>query len=218
MKGAERDLTTLLVDWSKGDQGALDELIPLVQPELQRLARSYLRRERVGHILQTDALINEAYIRLVDQNRVEWASRAHFFGICARMMRRILVDYARKEKAGKRGGGLPRVTLDEGVAASPPRRSTSSPCTRRSTSSPSSTRVRPRLSSCAALPALRSRRPPRRSVFLRRRSNASGPPPRPGCTARSRAAASRAPASPRCPRGGRPSCLSHFPGACRAVK
>ena len=120
MKGAERDLTTLLVDWSKGDQGALDELIPLVQPELQRLARSYLRRERVGHILQTDALINEAYIRLVDQNRVEWASRAHFFGICARMMRRILVDYARKEKAGKRGGRLPRVTLDEGVAASPP--------------------------------------------------------------------------------------------------
>ncbi len=164
----ERDLTTLLVDWSKGDQGALDELIPLVQPELQRLARSYLRRERGGHILQTDALINEAYIRLVDQDRVQWASRAHFFGICARMMRRILVDYARKEKAAKRGGGLPRVTLDEGLAArAPPRRSSSSPYTRRSKSSPSSTRARPKLSSCAASPAPRSRRRARRSVFLR---------------------------------------------------
>jgi len=120
MQGADRDLTTLLVEWSKGDQGALGDLIPLVQPELQRLARSYLRRERVGHILQTDALINEAYLRLVDQNRVVWASRAHFFGICAQMMRRILVDYARKEKAAKRGGASPRVTLDDDLAPSRP--------------------------------------------------------------------------------------------------
>ena len=119
MEGAERDLTTLLVDWSKGDQLALDELIRMVQPELQRLARSYLRRERAGHILQTNALINEAYLRLVDQNRVEWASRSHFFGICAQMMRRILVDHARQEKAAKRGGDRPCVTLDESRAAAP---------------------------------------------------------------------------------------------------
>lgn len=110
------DVTQLLVAWGDGDERALDRLLPLVQPELQRLARSFLRRERAGHILQTDALINEAYLRLIDQNRVEWASRAHFFGISARMMRRILVDHARKEKAAKRGGEIPKVTLDEGRA------------------------------------------------------------------------------------------------------
>jgi RNA polymerase sigma factor (TIGR02999 family) len=120
MQDADKDVTRLLIDWSQGDQEALDELLPVVQPELKRLARSFLRREHAGHILQTDALINEAYLRLVDQSRVEWANRAHFFGICARMMRRILVDHARKEKAIKRGGAIPKVTLDEGLAGGPP--------------------------------------------------------------------------------------------------
>lgn len=116
LRDGNPDVTQLLVAWGDGDERALDRLLPLVQPELQRLARSFLRRESAGHILQTDALINEAYLRLIDQNRVEWASRAHFFGISARMMRRILVDHARKEKAAKRGGEIPKVTLDEGRA------------------------------------------------------------------------------------------------------
>lgn len=114
MSNDDRDLTGLLIEWGGGDKAAVDELMSLVFPELQRLARSHLRRERQGHTLQTNALINEAYLRLVDQDRVEWANRGHFFGICARMMRRILVDHARKQNAAKRGGPIPNVTLDEG--------------------------------------------------------------------------------------------------------
>lgn len=106
--------TALLVRWKNGDRNALDQLLPLVYEELRRLARSYLRRERSQHTLQSTALVHEAYLRLVDQN-VDWQSRAHFFGIAAQMMRRILVDHARARHAAKRGDGL-KVTLDEGMA------------------------------------------------------------------------------------------------------
>jgi len=105
-------VTQLLIDWSNGDQAALDRLIPVVHSELRRLAQSYLRRERPGHTLQTTALINEAYLRLVDQ-KVSWENRAHFFGIAARLMRQILVDHARSRNYAKRGGGQVRVSLGQ---------------------------------------------------------------------------------------------------------
>lgn len=111
------DVTSLLADWRSGDKEALDRLLPLVYGELRRLAEAYLRRERPGHTLQPTALVNEAYLRLVGQQQVEWQSRAHFFGIAAQMMRRILVDHARAQNAGKRGGGLQRVTLDSSFDA-----------------------------------------------------------------------------------------------------
>src|SRR5215510_2716802 len=97
-------LTQLLIDWSHGDQAALDKLMPLVYSELRRLASNYLRRERVGHTLQPTALVNEAYLRLVDQRNAKWQNRAQFFGISAQLMRRILVDHARQHQAAKRGG------------------------------------------------------------------------------------------------------------------
>jgi RNA polymerase sigma factor (TIGR02999 family) len=106
--------TALLIRWKSGDSGALDQLLPLVYDELRRLARYYLQRERGEHTLQSTALVHEAYLRLVDQN-VDWQSRAHFFGIAAQMMRRILVDHARSRNAAKRGDGL-KVTLDEKMA------------------------------------------------------------------------------------------------------
>ena len=105
-------ITNLLVAWTRGEQAALEALTPLVHAELRRLARSYLRRERDGHTLQTDALVNEAYVRLIDLSRVEWHDRTHFFALAARLMRRILVDYARSRQYQKRGGGAQRVTLD----------------------------------------------------------------------------------------------------------
>jgi RNA polymerase sigma factor (TIGR02999 family) len=107
------DVTGLLMAWSQGDRAALDCLVPLVERELQLLAHRYLRRERAGHTLQTTALVNEAYLRLVDQREPRWQSRAHFFGIAAQMMRRILIDHARKVAYAKRGGGARRVSLDE---------------------------------------------------------------------------------------------------------
>ena len=103
----------LLRKWSEGDESALEQLTPLVYEELHRLAHQHMRRESAGHILQTSALINEAYLRLVDQPRIQWESRTHFFGIAARLMRRILVDDARKRNAAKRGGSLIQVPLDE---------------------------------------------------------------------------------------------------------
>jgi RNA polymerase sigma factor (TIGR02999 family) len=106
--------TALLIRWKSGDSSALDQLLPLVYDELRRLARYYLQRERSEHTLQSTALVHEAYLRLVDQN-VDWQSRAHFFGIAAQMMRRILVDHARSRNAAKRGDGL-KVTLDEKMA------------------------------------------------------------------------------------------------------
>src|SRR5687767_10163190 len=105
-------ITTLLVAWTGGEESALAELTPLVHSELRRLARSYMRREREGHTLQTDALVNEAYMRLIDIRRVAWRDRAHFFALTSRLMRRILVDYARSRQYQKRGGGVQRVPLD----------------------------------------------------------------------------------------------------------
>jgi RNA polymerase sigma factor (TIGR02999 family) len=97
-------VTQLLVDWSNGDQSALDKLMPVVYDELRRLASHYLRRERAGHTLQPTALVNEAYIKLVDQRNARWQNRAQFFGVAAQLMRRILVDHARVRQAQKRGG------------------------------------------------------------------------------------------------------------------
>jgi len=114
-------ITELLVAWSGGDRGALDQLMPLVYNELRRQAARHLRSERLAHTLQPTALVNEVYIRLVDQRRVSWQSRAHFFGVAAQLMRRILVSHARVRGAAKRGGAAHRLTLDEGVALSPQR-------------------------------------------------------------------------------------------------
>ncbi|SRR6266404_2129399 len=108
-----KEVTRLLVDWGNGDQAALDELIPLVYDELRRLAGRYMRRESEGHTLQTSALVNEAYLRLVDQQNVKWQNRAHFFGVAAQLMRRILVDHARSRSRAKRGGGVQMVPLAE---------------------------------------------------------------------------------------------------------
>jgi RNA polymerase sigma-70 factor (ECF subfamily) len=108
-------VTALLQAWSAGDSTALDQLIPLVHSELRRMARRYMRRERAGHTLQTTALLHEAYLRLVDAHSVDWQNRAHFFGIAARVMRRVLVDVARERGYQKRGGGSLHVTLDESL-------------------------------------------------------------------------------------------------------
>jgi RNA polymerase sigma factor (TIGR02999 family) len=110
---AQADLTQLLRRWGEGDANALDALAPLVQSELRALAAAYLRRERRGHTLQPTALVNEAYLRLFDQTRVRFENRAHFFGLAAQLMRRILVDHARQRRAAKRGGGAVRVTLHD---------------------------------------------------------------------------------------------------------
>ena len=109
----EHEITQLLAEWRDGNQEALDELYPLVYDELHRLARRYMSRERKGHTLQTTALINEAYVRLVDQRSVQWANRSHFFAISAQIMRRILIDHARRHAYAKRGGGARQVSLDE---------------------------------------------------------------------------------------------------------
>lgn len=112
------DITQLLAEWSDGNQSALDELYPLVYDELHRLARRYMSRERKGHTLQTTALINEAYVRLVDQKNVHWANRSHFFAISAQIMRRILIDHARRHAYAKRGGGAQQISLDEAAIVS----------------------------------------------------------------------------------------------------
>ncbi len=112
---SQQEITSLLVAWSKGDQLALERLTPLVYDELHRLAQRYMAKERSGHTLQTSALVNEAYVRLIDWQNVEWKNRAHFFGVAASMMRRILVDFARSRNYAKRGGGVHPVSLD-GVA------------------------------------------------------------------------------------------------------
>jgi RNA polymerase sigma factor (TIGR02999 family) len=111
------DVTALLMAWGNGDQDALVRLTPLVYHELHRLAEGYMRRERPGRTLQTTALVNEAYIRLIDSSRVRWQNRAHFFAIAAQLMRRILVDFARNRGYQKRGGDWHRVTLAEGIGA-----------------------------------------------------------------------------------------------------
>jgi len=105
-------ITTLLAAWTRGEESALTRLTPIVHHELRRLARSHLRRERHGHTLQTDALVNEAFLRLVGLDQVEWRDRAHFFDLAARLMRRILVDYARARQNQKHGGGVTPFSLD----------------------------------------------------------------------------------------------------------
>jgi RNA polymerase sigma factor (TIGR02999 family) len=104
-------ITQMLLDWSDGNQSALDRMMPVVYSELHRLAHRYMNREHAGHTLQTSALVNEAYLRLVDQRNVKWHNRAHFFAIAAQMMRRILVDYARSHLYAKRGAGAVHVSL-----------------------------------------------------------------------------------------------------------
>jgi RNA polymerase sigma factor (TIGR02999 family) len=106
-------VTQLLEHWSGGDEGALENLIPLVQPELHRLAHYYMSRESIGHTLQTTALLNEAYLRLVDDPTRTWQNRTHFIAVAAQLMRRIMVDHARERRALKRGGGALRVSLDD---------------------------------------------------------------------------------------------------------
>jgi RNA polymerase sigma factor (TIGR02999 family) len=107
--------TTLLLAWARGDEAALDQLIPLVHNELRQLARRHMAGERAGHTLQATALVNEAYLRLIDVQHVNWQNRAHFLAMSARLMRRILVDYARSRGYQKRGGGAVKVTFDEGL-------------------------------------------------------------------------------------------------------
>jgi RNA polymerase sigma-70 factor (ECF subfamily) len=113
MSALTHEITELLLSWSNGDKTALEELTPLVYPELRRLARHYMQRERSAHTLQTSALINEAYLRIVDQQKVEWHDRAHFFAVAAQVMRHILIDYARRHTRAKRGAGVTHVPLTE---------------------------------------------------------------------------------------------------------
>ena len=112
------EVTLMLQAWAEGDQGALEKLTPLVEAELRRLAHHYLAQERQGHTLQTTALINEAWLRLIDWKQVSWQNRAHFFGVSARLMRYILVGFARARKQQKRGGGIQEVSLDEAAVIS----------------------------------------------------------------------------------------------------
>jgi RNA polymerase sigma factor (TIGR02999 family) len=120
-QASPENVTGLLLAWSDGDQAALEKLIPLVYAELHRLAKRYMRRENAGHTLQTSALVNEAYLRLIEAHRVRWQNRSHFFAVSAQLMRRILVDFARARQSRKRGGSARQVSLDEGLVVSPER-------------------------------------------------------------------------------------------------
>lgn len=111
--GGSDEITGLLIQWQAGDEAALGNLLPLVEKELRRIAHCYMRRERVNHTLQTTALINEAYLNLVDQTRINWQNRAHFFAISAKIMRRVLMRYARDRRAEKRGGGAEHINLED---------------------------------------------------------------------------------------------------------
>lgn len=120
-KPSLHEVTQLLQSWSEGNQEALDKLVPLVHAELHRLARHYMSNERPGHTLQTTELVNEAYVRLIDWKNVRWQNRAHFFGVAAQIMRRILVDFARSRASAKKGGGPQYVSLSEAMTVSPER-------------------------------------------------------------------------------------------------
>jgi RNA polymerase sigma factor (TIGR02999 family) len=117
MDRAAADVTRLLQEWTNGEEQALDRLVPQIHRELRKLAASYLRKERPEHTLQPTALVNEAFLKLIDQRAVKWQNRAHFFGIAAQAMRRILVDHARARGAGKRGDGIRNVPLDDALMA-----------------------------------------------------------------------------------------------------
>jgi RNA polymerase sigma-70 factor, ECF subfamily len=114
-----QEVTRLLLAWNDGDEGALEKLVPQVYQELRRLAKRQMRGEHPDHTLQTTALINEAYLRLVDLRNIQWQNRAHFFALCARLMRRILVDFARSRHYAKRGGGAQPISLEESLVVSP---------------------------------------------------------------------------------------------------
>lgn len=114
------EITDLLLAWNRGDAQALDRIVPLVYDELRRLADRHFSRERPGHTLEPTALVHEAYVRLIDQKRVTWKNRGHFFAVAAQMMRRILIDHARSRQADKRGGGGEKVTLDDRLGAETP--------------------------------------------------------------------------------------------------
>lgn len=118
---SSHEITVLLRAWRQGDECSLEKLVPLVEAELHRLAHRYLARERPGHTLQTTALVNEAYLRLIDWNSVEWQDRAHFFGVAASLMRYILVGYAKRRPQQKGGGQLRQVSLDQALEVSPQR-------------------------------------------------------------------------------------------------
>ena len=118
-EGEPEGVTGLLLAWNDGDESALEKLVPVVYQELHRLAKRQMQRERPDHSLQTTALINEAYLRLVDLRNVQWQNRAHFFALCARLMRRILVDFARSRHYAKRGGGRQPISLNESLVVSP---------------------------------------------------------------------------------------------------
>lgn len=111
-----QDVTRLLANWQNGDKSALDRLMPLVYDELRRIAARYLRSERSGHTLQTTALVHEAYLKLVNEDHIEWRGRAHFFGVAATLIRNILVDHARTQRAIKRGSGIQKLSLEEAFA------------------------------------------------------------------------------------------------------
>ena len=113
-----QEVTGLLLAWSEGEQAAFEKLVPLVYAELRRVAHRYMGRERPGHSLQTTALVNEAYLRLIDARRVRWQNRAHFFAVSAQLMRRILVDFARSRQYLKRGGAAQKVSFDESLVVS----------------------------------------------------------------------------------------------------
>jgi RNA polymerase sigma-70 factor (ECF subfamily) len=119
MATSPHEVTQLLVDWRGGDHSALDRLMLLVYDELHALARRYMKRERGDHTLQTTALVNEAYLKLVGRHSPDWQNRAHFFGVAAQVMRHLLIDHARSRRYARRGGSTVRITLDENVAASP---------------------------------------------------------------------------------------------------
>jgi RNA polymerase sigma-70 factor, ECF subfamily len=118
-EGEPQEVTRLLLAWNDGDEGALEKLVPQVYQELRRLAKRQMRGEHPDHTLQTTALINEAYLRLVDLRNIQWQNRAHFFALCARLMRRILVDFARSRHYAKRGGGAQPISLEESLVVSP---------------------------------------------------------------------------------------------------
>ncbi len=121
MRSDPKQITQLLLAWGNGDQRALEELMPLVYDELRKMAARHMRRQNPGHTLQTTALVNEAYLRLIDSSQVRWQNRAHFFAVSAQLMRRILVDFARQRQNLKHGGGARKVSLDEALIVAPER-------------------------------------------------------------------------------------------------
>jgi RNA polymerase sigma-70 factor, ECF subfamily len=121
MVSSSNPVTELLLSWRHGDQAALEQIVPLVYQELRRLAHCYMNGQRPGHTLQATALINEAYVRLIDCQQVDWKSRAHFLAVSARMMRRVLVEFARSQRYQKRGGGAQEISFDEAFTVTPQR-------------------------------------------------------------------------------------------------